>query len=731
MNSNEIDIHKELKKYFGFSQFKGLQEQVVKSILNKQNTFVIMPTGGGKSLCYQLPALIQEGTAIVVSPLIALMKNQVDAIRSLSSENGIAHVLNSSLTKTEISQVKNDISAGITKLLYVAPESLTKEEYVQFLQSVKVSFVAIDEAHCISEWGHDFRPEYRNLRHIIKQLGDVPIIGLTATATPKVQEDILKNLDMSDATTFKASFNRPNLYYEVRTKTKNIESDIIRFIKQNKGKSGIIYCLSRKKVEAIAEVLQVNGISAVPYHAGLDAKTRAKHQDMFLMEDVEVVVATIAFGMGIDKPDVRFVIHHDIPKSLESYYQETGRAGRDGGEGHCLAYYSYKDVEKLEKFMSGKPVAEQEIGFALLQEVVAYAETSMSRRKFLLHYFGEEFDSETGEGADMDDNVRSPKNKVEAKNQVVQLLEVVRDTKHLYKSKEVVFTLIGRVNAVIKAHKTDSQSFFGSGADHDEKYWMALLRQVLVEGYLAKDIETYGIVKITDKGLNFIKNPTSFMMSEDHEYSESEDDAIVTAAKSSGIADEILMGMLRELRKKVAKKLGVPPFVVFQDPSLEDMALKYPITQDELINIHGVGEGKAKKYGAPFVELISRYVEDNDIIRPDDLVVKSTGVNSANKLYIIQNIDRKLSLDDIASAKGMSMDDLIKEMEQIVYSGTKLNIKYWVDDLLDDDQQEEIHDYFMESESDKIEDALKEFDGEYDIDELRLMRIQFISEVAN
>jgi len=732
MNSNEFDIHKELKKHFGFSQFKGLQEQVVKSILEKQNTFVIMPTGGGKSLCYQLPALIQEGTAIVVSPLIALMKNQVDAIRSLSSENGIAHVLNSSLTKTEIAQVKKDITSGITKLLYVAPESLTKEEYVQFLQSVSVSFVAIDEAHCISEWGHDFRPEYRNLRYIIKQLGgNVPVIGLTATATPKVQEDILKNLDMSDATTFKASFNRPNLYYEVRTKTKNIESDIIRFIKQNKGKSGIIYCLSRKKVEAIAEVLQVNGISAVPYHAGLDAKTRAKHQDMFLMEDVEVVVATIAFGMGIDKPDVRFVIHHDIPKSLESYYQETGRAGRDGGEGHCLAYYSYKDVEKLEKFMSGKPVAEQEIGFALLQEVVAYAETSMSRRKFLLHYFGEEFDSETGEGADMDDNVRNPKSKVEAGANVVKLLEVVRDTKHLYKSKEVVFTLIGRVNAVIKAHKTDSQSFFGIGADQDEKYWMALLRQVLVEGYLAKDIETYGIVKITDKGLNFIENPTSFMMSEDHEYNESEDDAIVTAAKSSGTADEILMGMLRELRKKVSKKLGVPPFVVFQDPSLEDMALKYPISIDELINIHGVGEGKAKKYGSSFVELINRYVEDNDIVRPDDLVVKSTGVNSTNKLYIIQNIDRKLSLDDIASAKGMSMDDLIKEMEQIVYSGTKLNIKYWIDDMLDDDQQEEIHDYFMESESDKIEDALKEFDGEYDIDELRLMRIQFISEVAN
>jgi ATP-dependent DNA helicase RecQ len=731
MNSNEIDIHKELKKYFGFSQFKGLQEQVITSLMNEQNTFVIMPTGGGKSLCYQLPALIQEGTAVVVSPLIALMKNQVDAIRSLSSENGIAHVLNSSLTKTETAQVKKDITSGLTKLLYVAPESLTKEENVNFLKSVTISFVAIDEAHCISEWGHDFRPEYRNLKNIIKQLGNVPVIGLTATATPKVQEDILKNLEMSSAVTFKASFNRPNLYYEVRTKTKNIESDIIRFIKQHKGKSGIIYCLSRKKVEAIAEVLQVNGISAVPYHAGLDAKTRAKHQDMFLMEDVEVVVATIAFGMGIDKPDVRFVIHHDIPKSLESYYQETGRAGRDGGEGHCLAYYSYKDVEKLEKFMSGKPVAEQEIGFALLQEVVAYAETSMSRRKFLLHYFGEEFDSETGEGADMDDNVRNPKTKVEAKNEVVQLLEVVRDTKHLYKSKEIVFTLIGRVNAVIKAHRTDSQSFFGCGVNHDEKYWMALLRQVLVEGFLSKDIETYGIVKITQKGLDFIANPVSFMMSEDHEYSDAEDEAIVTAAKSSGTADEALMEMLRDLRKKVAKKLGVPPFVVFQEPSLEDMALKYPISQAELINIHGVGEGKAKKYGAEFIALINRYVEDNDIIRPDDLVVKSTGTNSVNKLYIIQNIDRKLSLDDIAKAKGLTMDALIKEMEQIVYAGTKLNIKYWIDDMLDEDQQEEIHDYFMESKTDKIEDALKEFEGDYDIDELRLMRIKFISEVAN
>ena len=731
MNSTEIDIHAALKKYFGFSQFKGLQEQVIRSILSKKNTFVIMPTGGGKSLCYQLPALMQEGTAIVVSPLIALMKNQVDAIRSLSHETGVAHVLNSSLTKGEIAQVKKDISAGVTKLLYVAPESLTKEEYVQFLKGVPISFVAIDEAHCISEWGHDFRPEYRNLRHIIRQLGEIPVIGLTATATPKVQEDILKNLDMPDANVFKASFNRPNLYYEVRPKTKNIESDIIRFIRTHKGKSGIIYCLSRKKVEEIAQVLQVNGISAVPYHAGLDGKTRAKHQDMFLIEDVEVVVATIAFGMGIDKPDVRFVIHHDIPKSLESYYQETGRAGRDGGEGHCLAYYAYKDVEKLEKFMAGKPVAEQEIGYALLQEVVAYAETSMSRRKFLLHYFGEEFDLETGEGADMDDNVRNPKPRKEAQKEVVKLLETVRDTKHLYKAKEIIYTLIGKVNAVIKAHRTDAQPFFGSGDNLEEKHWMALIRQVLVAGLLSKDIETYGILKVTDKGFDFLQNPTSFMMSEDHEYSHGDDDSIQTASRSSGTADERLMGMLRDLRKKVSKKLGVPPFVVFQDPSLEDMALKYPVSVAELSNVHGVGEGKAKKYGKEFVELIARYVEENEIIRPDDLVVKSTGANSANKLYIIQNIDRKLSLDDIASAKGMTMDALLKEMEQIVYSGTRLNIKYWIDEMLDDDQQEEIHDYFMESESDRIEDALKEFEGDYDIDELRLMRIKFISEVAN
>lgn len=731
MKEQNIDLYKELKKYFGFSQFKGLQEKVVTSIISGNNTFVIMPTGGGKSLCYQLPALVLEGTAIVVSPLIALMKNQVDAIRSMGSDVGVAHVLNSSLNKTEVNQVKADILSGKTKMLYVAPESLTKDDYIKFLQTVKISFVAIDEAHCISEWGHDFRPEYRNLRSIIKQLGDVPIIGLTATATPKVQEDILKNLDMPNANTFKASFNRPNLYYEIRPKTKNVQGDLIRFIKQHKGKSGVIYCLSRKKVEEIAQVLQVNGISAVPYHAGLDAKTRAKHQDMFLMEDVDVVVATIAFGMGIDKPDVRFVIHHDIPKSLESYYQETGRAGRDDGEGICLAYYSYKDIEKLEKFMSGKPIAEQEIGYALLQEVVAYAETSISRRKYLLHYFGEEFDEVNGEGADMDDNVRNPKVKTEAQNQIVTLLKLINDTKQLFKSKEVIMALVGKINAIIKAQKIDTLKTFGSGAKQDEKYWMALIRQVLVAGFISKDIESYGVLKVTQAGNDFIAKPYSFMVAEDHEFSEEEDENIIAAAKATGTADEVLMSMLRDLRKKEAKKHDVPPFVVFQDPSLEDMALKFPITIDELSNVHGVGEGKAKKFGNPFIELISRYVDENDIIRPDDLVVKSTGANSINKLYIIQNIDRKLALDDIASAKGIKFDDLLKELEQIVFSGTKLNIKYWIDEILDEDQQEEIYDYFMDSESDSIENALKEFDGEYDTEELRLMRIKFISEVAN
>jgi len=734
MNVVQIDLHKELKKYFGFSQFKGLQEEVIKNVVAGNNTFVIMPTGGGKSLCYQLPALIKDGTAIVVSPLIALMKNQVDAIRAVSDNDGVAHVLNSSLNKTEVKRVKEDIRNGITKLLYVAPESLTKEENVEFLRSVTISFMAVDEAHCISEWGHDFRPEYRNLRHILKRIGDnIPVVGLTATATEKVQEDILKSLGISNnAVTFKASFNRPNLYYEVRPKTKNVDSDIIRFVKQNEGKSGIIYCLSRKRVEELAQVLQVNGVKAVPYHAGLDAKTRVKHQDMFLMEDTDVVVATIAFGMGIDKPDVRFVIHHDIPKSIESYYQETGRAGRDGGEGHCLAYYAYRDIEKLEKFMAGKPVAEQEIGHALLQEVVAFSETSVSRRKFILHYFGEEFDNETGEGGDMDDNVRHPKPQEEAKDDVKTVLDVVSKTNQKYKSKDLVQVIIGKTNALISSHKTDQQPFFGIGNEKDARYWMALIRQVLVAKYLKKDIETYGVLRLTEIGDEFIKSPVSFMMAEDHVFDETTDDNIVTNSKSGGaVADENLMKMLKDLRKSNAKRLGVPPFVIFQDPSLEDMALKYPISVEELSNVHGVGESKAKKYGKDFVELIKQYVEDNDIERLEDLVVKSTGSNSALKLYIIQNVDRKLPLSDIASAKGMEMPDFIKEMEAIVFSGTKLNINYWIDDILDEDQQEEIHDYFMEAESDKIDDAIDEFDGDYDDEELRLYRIKFISEVAN
>ncbi|GGD42737.1 RecQ family ATP-dependent DNA helicase [Muriicola marianensis] len=731
---NDLELQTSLKKYFGFSSFKGLQEQVIKNVIEGNNTFVIMPTGGGKSLCYQLPALLKEGTAIVVSPLIALMKNQVDALRGISTnEDGVAHVLNSSLNKSEVKQVKQDIVDGVTKLLYVAPESLTKEEYIKFLQSVKISFVAIDEAHCISEWGHDFRPEYRNLRPIIDRLGEkIPIIGLTATATPKVQEDIVKNLGIQDAALFKASFNRPNLFYEVRPKTKNVEADIIRFVKKNPGKSGIIYCLSRKKVEELAQMLQVNGVSAVPYHAGFDSKTRSKYQDMFLMEDVDVVVATIAFGMGIDKPDVRYVIHHDIPKSIESYYQETGRAGRDGGEGHCLAFYSYKDVEKLEKFMSGKPVAEQEIGNALLQEIVAYAETSISRRKFILHYFGEEFDEVNGEGADMDDNARNPKEKEEARDSLVKLLKVIQGTNEKFRSKEIVKTLIGSTNALIASHKIDGKDFFGCGSEHPKEYWMALIRQALVAGYLRKEIEQYGILHVTEEGEAFLKAPSSFMMTKDHVYNEETDNAIVGATKKAGgVADERLLKLLKDLRKNEAKKLDVPPFVVFQDPSLEDMALKYPVSIEEMINIHGVGEGKARKFGQPFLRLIADYVEEHDIVRPDDLVVKSTGANSGLKLYIIQNIDRKLPLDDIAAAKGIELPELVKEMEQIVFSGTKLNIDYWIDEILDEDQQEEIHEYFLDAETDNIEVAMKEFNGDYEDEELRLYRLKFMSEVAN
>jgi ATP-dependent DNA helicase RecQ len=723
-------LQRELKKYFGFSEFKGLQEPVIENLLEGKDSFVIMPTGGGKSLCYQLPALISPGTAIVVSPLIALMKNQVDAIRGIYSDEGIAHVLNSSLTKTAVLKVKEDIVNGVTKLLFVAPESLVKEDTIEFLKTVELSFLAIDEAHCISEWGHDFRPEYRNLRVMLEKIEkNLPIIALTATATPKVQEDILKNLKIPDATLFKASFNRPNLYYEVQPKDDQVEANIIRFVKQNQGKSGIIYCLSRKKVEQLAQTLQVNNINAIPYHAGLDNKTRARNQDRFLKEDCDVVVATIAFGMGIDKPDVRFVIHHDIPKSIESYYQETGRAGRDGGEGHCLAFYSYKDIEKLEKFMSGKPVAEQEIGFALLNEMVAFAETSISRRKFILHYFGEDFDNETGLGGAMDDNMRFPKKKVEAQQELQLLLDVVKQTRELFKSKELVKTLLGQPNAIINSHKTSELEVFGKGRDKQASFWMALTRQAIVAKFLSKEIETYGVVKITAKGKEFCVNSYSFMMTEDHDFAAHRNSS--TPIKREVIADEKLYKLLHGLRKKVADKAGVPPYTVFQENSLSEMSFKYPISLEELKNINGVGEGKAIKYGQDFLVAIKSYVEENEILRADDLIVKSTGANSALKLYMIQNVDRKLPLDDIAAAKGMNMIAFVEEMETIVFSGTKLNISYWIDELLDEDQQEELHEYFMEAESDDIATAIEEFDGEYEEEDIRLYRIKFMSEVAN
>ena len=727
---NKEEIKGKLKEYFGFSTFKGLQESVIQNVLDQKDSFVIMPTGGGKSLCYQLPALIQPGTSIVVSPLIALMKDQVDTIRGISTQDGVAHVLNSSLNKTAITQVKNYIRAGITKLLYVAPESLSKQENIDFFKSIHISFLAIDEAHCISEWGHDFRPEYRNLRLILEQFNQrVPIIALTATATPKVQEDIMKNLKITDAKVFKASFNRPNLYYEVRPKTSQVDSDIIRFIKQNENKSGIIYCLSRKRVEELAQTLQVNGINALPYHAGLDAKSRVDHQDRFLKDDCDIIVATIAFGMGIDKPDVRFVIHHDIPKSIESYYQETGRAGRDGGEGHCLAFYSYKDIEKLEKFMSGKPLAEQEIGMALLADMVGYAETSMSRRKFILHYFGEKFDNATGEGGDMDDNMRFPKKQVEAQNELEKLLNAVLQTKEKFKSKELVKTLKGETNALIISHKIQDLEIFGSGATQDKSYWMALIRQALVAGFLNKEIETYGIIRITDKGRNFLNSPQSFKMTEDHKYDQVENRQGISTNTSG--TDTVLMKLLVGLRKKIAAANQIPPYAVFQEYSLEDMCLKYPITEEELVNINGVGEGKAKRYGAKFLELITQYVEENQILRPDDLVVKSTGVNSSLKLFLIQSVDRKLTLEDISAAKGMEMDKLISEMETIVFAGTKLNIDYYLEDLFDEDQLEELYDYFISSDSDSLDKAMEEFDGEYEEEELRLYRIKFMSEIAN
>lgn len=725
-----MQLTEELKKYFGFSHFKGLQEEVIKNVLARKNSFVLMPTGGGKSLCYQLPGLMSEGTAIVVSPLIALMKNQVDAIRGISQDDGVAHVLNSSLSKTAIEKVKKDIREGITKLLFVAPESLTKQGNLEFLKQSKISFLAIDEAHCISEWGHDFRPDYRNLRFMLEQIDrNLPVIALTATATPKVQEDIMKNLQITNAQIFKASFNRPNLYYEVRPKTDQVEFEIIKFIKERKGKSGIIYCLSRKKVEELAQILQVNAIKAIPYHAGLDAKTRAKNQDAFLKEECDVVVATIAFGMGIDKPDVRFVLHHDIPKSIESYYQETGRAGRDGGEGHCLAFYAYKDIEKLEKFMAGKPVAEQEIGVALLKEMVAYAETSISRRKFILHYFGEEFDSEKSDLQKMDDNIRFPKPKTEAQTELTLLLTAIKETREQFKAKEVVKTLVGEQNAIINSHHTASLDIFGKGQNKNKSYWMALIRQANVAGFLKKDIETYGIIRLTSSGKAYLTSPQSFMMTEDHSY-KSMGRPFVGPPKDV-VNDKRLKKILLELRKTIADRNAVPPYTVFQENSINDMTLKYPISHEELVNIHGVGEGKAKRYGKEFLSRIQAYVDENEITRPDDLIVKSTGANSSLKLYMIQSVDRKLPLDDIASAKGMSMNDFINEMETIMFAGTKLDISYWIDEILDEDQQEELYAYFMEAESDDISQAIEEFDGDYDEEEIRLYRIKFMNEVAN
>ena len=722
-----------LKKHFGFNTFKGDQEEVIQNLLEGNDSFVIMPTGGGKSLCYQLPALISEGTAIIVSPLIALMKNQVDAIRGLSSEHGIAHFYNSSLTKTEAKQVKEDVTNGVTKLLYVAPESLTKEENVAFLKGIKISFFGIDEAHCISEWGHDFRPEYRRLRSIIEAIDRVPIIALTATATPKVQEDIQKNLGMVGARVFKASFNRPNLYYEIRPK-KDVKKEIIRFIKQHQGKSGVVYCLSRKKVEEIAELLQVNGINALPYHAGLDSATRAGNQDAFLMEDCDVIVATIAFGMGIDKPDVRFVVHHDIPKSLESYYQETGRAGRDGGEGICLAFYSYKDIEKLEKFLHGKPVAELEIGLQLIFEMVSYSETAVCRRKQLLHYFGEEYkDSDCADGG-MCDNCANPKEKFKGQDEVKTLLESILGLNEVFKAKYVANFVAGKASSDIKSFGHNQHALFGKGKgeDKDEKYWDAIIRQCIIYGYIIKEIENYGILKVSDKGKAFVENPIPVELVKSHDYSDVDNgDVIIPQKGGAGAADEALFNILKELRKSLGKEKGLPPYVIFQDPSLEDMATRYPITMEELTNISGVGQGKAKKFGTEFLEVIERYVEDNNIERPLDMVVKSVVDKSAIKVFVIQSLDRKIPMEEIAKMKGRDLDEILTEIEHIVQSGTKVNLNYCLDEEVDEEDQEEVFEYFMEAESDDVEEALEEFEGSFSEEEMRMLRIKFLSEVAN
>ena len=721
----QIDLHAKLKEYFGFDNFKGNQEQIIKNVLAGNNTFVLMPTGGGKSLCYQLPALILDGTAIVISPLIALMKNQVDAMRSFSASEGVAHFMNSSLSKSDILKVKEDVLSGKTKLLYVAPESLTKESNIEFLRKVRISFFAVDEAHCISEWGHDFRTEYRKIRPIVEQIGKAPIIALTATATPKVQHDIQKNLDMLDAQVFKSSFNRSNLYYEVRPKV-DPTKDIIKFIKNNEGKSGIIYCLSRKKVEELTEVLCVNGIKAASYHAGMDASARSANQDKFLMEEVNVIVATIAFGMGIDKPDVRFVIHYDIPKSLEGYYQETGRAGRDGGEGYCLTFYSYKDIQKLEKFMQGKPIAEQEIGKQLLMETVSYAETSLCRRKVLLHYFGENYDEENCGACD---NCLFPKKEFEGKEYLIDALNAILEVKEKFKVDHMVNILLGETDSMIKSYHHDELESFGVGSEKNAQFWNMVFRRALIANYIEKDIEQYGVIKLTEKGHEFLKEPKDFMLMEDHNFEESEE----KLQEKGGVSalDNTLFAILKDLRKKIAKKNNLPPYVIFQDPSLEDMCTNYPITLEELANIQGVGTGKAQKYGQEFVEVIKQYVEDNEIERAQDLVVKTVANKSKFKVYIIQNIDRQIDLEDIASAEGLTFEELIKEMEAIVFSGTKLNIDYYINQILDEEQQQEIMDYFMEAKSDNIGDAYDEFEGDYSEEDLRLMRLKLHSNHGN
>ena len=720
-------LTEELKRHYGFGAFKGEQKAIIESVLAGKDTSVLMPTGGGKSLCYQLPSLLMEGTAIVISPLIALMKNQVDAMRNFSEEDGVAHFINSSLNKSAIEQVKQDILSGRTKLLYVAPESLTKEENVEFLRQVKISFYAVDEAHCISEWGHDFRPEYRRIRPIINEIGKRPLIALTATATPKVQHDIQKNLGMIDAEVFKSSFNRANLYYEVRPKDANIDREIIKFIKANEGKSGIVYCLSRKKVEEFADILKANGIKALPYHAGMESQVRSANQDAFLMEKADVIVATIAFGMGIDKPDVRYVIHYDIPKSLEGYYQETGRAGRDGGEGQCLAFYAYKDLQKLEKFMQGKPVAEQEIGKQLLLETAAYAETSVCRRKVLLHYFGEEYLEDNCGNCD---NCKNPKKQVEAKELLSAVLEAVSTLKEKFKADYIVNILIGKETSEIESFKHNELEIFGSGQDEDEKTWNAVIRQALIAGYLLKDIENYGLLKVTEKGKEFMEKPVSFKITKDNEFEEEVEETPVRGGASCAV-DPALYSMMKDLRKKLSKSLQVPPFVIFQDPSLEAMATTYPITLEELQNIPGVGAGKAKRYGKEFIELIKRHVEENEIERPEDLRVRTVANKSKLKVSIIQRIDRKVALDEIASSNGLEFSELLDEIEAIVYSGTRINIDYFVNDVMDEDHVEDIYEYFKDSETDDLEDAIEEMGGDYTDDEIRLVRIKFLSEMAN